>query len=88
MLKEFNFIGDAEDACICKKLSGSAETNFQYIMQSTYYWLEMMYLLLTQVKNFIKIGFQWKTWAKPEYLASMSIWIDWGANMVLQNVHR
>ena len=47
----------------------------------------MMYLLLTQVKNFIKIGFRWKTWAKPEYLASMSIWIDWGANMVMPDIH-
>ena len=28
LLKEFKFIRDDEDACICKKLSGSAETYF------------------------------------------------------------
>ena len=28
LLKEFNFIGDNEDACICKKLSGSAKDIF------------------------------------------------------------
>ena len=28
LLKEFKFVGDDEDACICKKLSGSAKTYF------------------------------------------------------------
>jgi hypothetical protein len=32
MLKEFNFIKIFEDACIYKKVSGSAETYFLYFM--------------------------------------------------------
>ena len=28
LLKEFKFIRDNEDACVCKKLSGSAKTYF------------------------------------------------------------
>jgi hypothetical protein len=32
IVKRFSFIKDDEYACICKKLSGSVETYFQYIM--------------------------------------------------------
>jgi hypothetical protein len=41
-VKEFNFIKIFEDACIYKKVSGSAETYFEYFMYMTYHLLEIM----------------------------------------------
>ena len=67
IVKEFVFIRNSEGTCSCKKLSGSAETYFQYFMWMTYRWLEILYFLLDEIQVSLKCDFNERTETKTVF---------------------